>query len=205
MTKENLSVPPEQLRHQAHAGSQAAYTCLTEMFAPLLEKAAHQPHLAASLSDARGEALLAFCEAVHDYREESGVPFAGYAKAKVYGRLRTFFKQERRHWQREIMPEGKTTASGLPFWESLADQRPNAEAKCCQGAAFSQYLHCLSQKQQQLIFLICVLGLTQKEAADRLGISPQSVAATKKRALDTLRSFIHQDVTDDAGILRPTH
>src|SRR5574344_58652 len=173
----------------AAQGNEAAMNSLFASYEGLMQKAARQSHLAPIAEDALAEARLSFLEAVKSYDAALGVPFAGYAKAKVYGDLRTLFKQSRRQWQREVLPDGSADDDGAGFWDSLAD--PNdAVASLDDVDAVAAALLALPERQQELIRLLYVRELTQKAAAAELGITQQAAAAMKARAIKKLKEVL---------------
>jgi len=122
---------------------------------------------------------------IHDGADiRRGVPFPGFAKAKVYGDLRTLFKKSRRLWQREIFPT--ETEDGENPLDAEPDPRDEA-ARIESDDAFRAMLAPLGEKPRRLLALLYQEGLTQKEAAARLGMSQQAAAVIKGRALKTLR------------------
>lgn len=90
----------------AKSGDKEAMTHLLLQYEGLCRKAAGQAHLAPLGEDALAAARESFLRAVRLYDPTRGVPFPGYAKATVYGDLRTLFKKARRQWQREVLPAG---------------------------------------------------------------------------------------------------
>lgn len=168
----------------ARQGNEAAFVRLLADYSGLLRKAAHQRHLAPIAAEAEAMAQVSFWEALTSYDEARGVPFPGWAKAKVYGDLRTLFKQARRRWNREVLSlecegEGDLIASiGIPdpALSAIEDE-----------AAFADWLKLLAPRPRQLLSLLYREGLTQSEAARRLNISQQAANAMKRRALEKLR------------------
>ena len=179
-----------ELIQKAAAGSEAALLELRQSFLPLLKKAAGQPHLKSLAADALEEAELSFLLAVKSYDSGLGIPFPGYAKAMVYGSLRTLFKQERRRWQREVYPTDP--GEGQSFWDQLPDGRPGLDARL-ENADLRQALERLSPRQRQLLQLLYGQDCTQKKAAARLGITQQAAAALKNRSLRVLRQQLTAD------------
>ena len=149
----------------------------------LCRKAAGQSHLAPLGEDAFSAARESFLRAVRGFDPARGVPFPGYAKAKVYGDLRTLFKKARRQWQREILPEGAEEESVFDAVPDERDGMMNLEA----DDAFHRRLSRLSDKPRRLLTMLYMNGLTQKEAAAQLGMTQQAAAVMKARALKTLR------------------
>ena len=97
---------------------------LQEQFRPLLEK---QISLFAepgadpdSLSDWRQEALIGRFKAMEHYDQESGIPFAAYAKVCLSHRLISY----RRHmeWMRMLRPLSEEEEDALPDDEAMAPE-----------------------------------------------------------------------------------
>ena len=175
----------------AAQGDPKALTELFQNYEGMFQKAAHQPHLRCIAEEALGEARLSFLEAVRSYDPALGVPFPGYAKAKVYGDLRTLFKRERRRWQRELLPSTAAQDDGeaISFWDSLAAPG-NLQEEILQHELLLQSLQKLPRRQQKLLHLLFFEERTQKEAAALLGISQQAAASMKARALKNLHASL---------------
>ena len=168
----------------ARRGDKNAAAALLARYEGLCRKAAGQAHLAPLGEDALSAARESFLCAVRDYDPARGVPFPGFAKAKVYGDLRTLFKKARRQWQREIFP-AETETGENPF-AALPDPRDDT-VRVEADDAFRAMLAPLGEKPRRLLTMLYADGLTQKEAAARLGMSQQTAAVVKGRALKRLR------------------
>lgn len=177
MTQEKLHI------EAAKRGDKDAMTALAVQYEGLCRKAAGQSHLAPLGEDALSAARESFLRAVREYDAARGVPFPGFAKAKVYGDLRTLFKKSRRQWQREVLPEGAEEGSVFEAVPDERDEVKNLEAE----DAFRNMIAPLPEKPRRLLTLLYAKGLTQKEAAAKLGVSQQAAAVMKARALKTLR------------------
>ena len=169
----------------ARQGDKAALAYLFSAYEGLLAKAARQRHLAPLGDDAQEAARVSFWDAVISYDPARGVPFPGWAKAKVYGDLWTLFKQARRRWNREILPENDD--EGFTARLSAPDA---ALERIADDDAFLALLRPLTPRVQKLLRLLYQEGLTQREAAARLGISQQAASAMQKRALKKLREML---------------
>ena len=172
----------------AAKGDAAAMNSLFISYEGLMQKAARQRHLLPVQEDALAEARLSFLTAVRSYDASLGVPFAGYAKAKLYGDLRTFFKRSRRQWQREVFPAAAGDAEGVSFWDTLAAPAPAASLDDIYAVADA--ILQLPDRQQQLLHLLYEKEYTQKAAAAELGITQQAAAAMKNRAIKKLKDLL---------------
>ena len=175
------------LVEEAKAGKDAAMVELFTRFEGMLRHAAYQRHLRVVAEDAYAEAQVSFLRAVRMYDGARGVPFEGWAKAKVYGDLRSFFRRERLHWQREVMPED--SGDGASFWDALADAQ-EMDGLVVVRELLRQGMQRLSDKERELLELIFVADCTQKEAAKLLGMSQQAAAVVKGRGVRKLRAVM---------------
>lgn len=171
----------------ARQGDEAALAYLFSAYEGLLVKAARQRHLAPLGDDAQEAARVSFWDAVISYDPTRGVPFPGWAKAKVYGDLWTLFKQARRRWNREILPGNGDEGADFTARLSAPDA---ALERIFDDDAFLALLWPLTPRAQKLLRLLYQEGLTQREAAARLGISQQAASAMQKRALKKLRETL---------------
>lgn len=135
----------------------------------------------------RKRARVSFWDAVISYDPTRGVPFPGWAKAKVYGDLWTLFKQARRRWNREILPGNDD--EGADFTARLSAPDASLE-RIFDDDAFLALLRPLTPRAQKLLRFLYQEGLTQREAAARLGVSQQAASAMQKRALKKLRKTL---------------
>ena len=175
----------EELIELAKKGGKDAMTKLYQGYEGLIVKASHQTHLSVIKEEAVCAAQESFIKAILTFDSSRGVPFPAYAKAKVYGDLRTLFKQYQRQWNREIFPScsGDTES----FWDTLKDTKPTPEAYVTE-TDFEHIIKTLPPKQQTLLELLYFKNCTQKTAAALMGISQQAAAAMKKRAIASLRA-----------------
>ena len=181
----------EELARLAQKGDRQAAAELLRRYEPLVARAARQSHLAPVADDAAGEARLALYEAVLSYAPGTGVPFAGYAKAMVYGRLRSFFKKQRRNWQREVMPAAPDE-DGADFWDTLADPHDSTE-ELLRRESVRAALMALPPRQAEIIRALFFAGKTQGETAAALGITQQAVAKAKLKALGRLKALLPEE------------
>ena len=171
------------LLKDAQTGEAAACQQLFEGFLPLLRKAAGQSHIRPLGDDAFATASLSFLEAVRCYREEKGVPFPGYLKAKIYGDLRTLFKKERHHWQHEIIASD-AEENETNFFERMA--LSGFEHQTSEKLLLKSLLAALPTSDQQVLCCLFYLDQTQQQTAKTLGITQQAVAFRQKKALQHL-------------------
>lgn len=176
---------------KAQAGDKEAMGMLFEGYKGMLINASHQMHLKTIGDEAVITAQESFFDAIRNFDAASGIPFPAYAKAKVYGDMRTLFKQYQKQWNRESHPiEGDEDDS--PFWSAIEDPNNVIEEynlKSTLQAVFSK----LSHQQRRLMQLLYFEDYTQMEAAKIMGITKQSVFDLKRHAFDTLRTELGKD------------
>ncbi len=171
------------LIRRAARGERAAMARICDLYLPLMLRAAHQPHLATIREDAESEAMMSLVEAVHQYDPTLGVPFAAYAKRKVFGDIRTFFRRERAKWQAEFVPsEG---AEGESLWETLPDAGREMELMELKDAV-DRALAELPQREREVLECILSGSMTQTELAKRCGVSFQTISKWKQKAASRL-------------------
>lgn len=172
----------------AKQGDSAAMLRLVTQYEPLLRRAAAQPHLRALHDDALAEGYVSLVRAVRDYDAARGVPFAAFAKRRVYADLLTLFRRNLRVWQREATVDERREE---PFWDLIEDEGAEKDlTRYERQAELVAALRQLTERERAVLTLLYRDECTQKEAAARLGICQQAVASTKKRALTKLRHMI---------------
>lgn len=177
----------ENLVKKAQAGDGCAVETLYERFMPLLRAAATQTHIRCIYEDAFATASLSLIEAIHAYKEEMLVPFAGYARAKIFGDLRTLFKRERRNWQREFSANC-AISENTELQETFATS--SFEEQSVDKLMLDAALKDLSFEQKLVLLHRFSRDYTQAETADRLKTSQQAIAARQKRGLQLLRQIL---------------
>ncbi len=178
--KNRLTLKEEnELIRRAAAGDKAAMAQICKLYLPLMLRAAHQPHLSTVREDAECEAMLSLTEAVHAYNPAMGVPFAAYAKRKVYGDIRTFFRRERAKWQTEFVPFDD--AEGDSIWDTLAD--PGADIELVElRDAVERSLAELPERERELLKCLLTEDVSQTELAKRYGVVFQTITKWKQKA-----------------------
>ena len=131
---------------------------------------------------------MSFVRAVRDYDAAQGVPFAGFAKARVYGNLRTLARRVIRTWQREATVDDRREEG---FWDSIEDEdAARALTRLERRSMLAAALRALSERERDVITRLYFQNETQKTAAAALGLTQQAVAAIKKRALKKMKEAI---------------
>lgn len=182
----SLPLAEERVRiAAAQAGDDAAMMQLATQYEPLLKRAAGQAHLRTIRDDALAEGYVSLVRAVHDYDAALGIPFAAFAKARVYGDLRTLARRAIRTWQREATVDDRREEG---FWELIEDESAAAAlTRYEQRALLTAAMRALTKRERAIIELLYFQETTQTAAAAELGVSQQAVAAIKKRAIGKMR------------------
>lgn len=84
----------------AQKGDNSAATALLAQYDPLARAAASRAWRSDSYDEALCEAFFALYRAIMSYDKGKGVPFAAWARAKVYGDIRTLTNRANREIQR---------------------------------------------------------------------------------------------------------
>lgn len=171
------------LVRRAQRGDDAAREEICRRFAPLVHRTAGLARFALSREDAVQDAWLALLEAVADWDAAAGVPFAGYARARVQYALWNRHKKAVRRLNREqslAAPAGEETtlADILPAPDDPAaeTERRLLLQEACAG------LRRLPPRQRLALLATAVHGLTLAETGRRLGVTNQAVHRLCQRA-----------------------
>lgn len=172
----------ERLLIKAKAGDNYAIQLLLNKYKNLLNSASRQHHLISIQEEAYEEAVISFYQAIKDFNESLGVPFAGYAKVKVYQGVRRYL----RIWQNEVSlyaqmntddeDEVKEFGDLLAVDEDLADSISSR-------LDIMKIIHQLPPKQYEVFILVVFKGLKYKQVAKLLHISVQAVSKNYRKAL----------------------
>lgn len=179
------------LVRRSQTGDKEAKTVLVEMFLPLIRRAAGQAHLTVVREDAEQEATLALLGAIEDFDANRGVPFPGYAKALVFGRVRTFFLKERRRWQREVMPVSSAgeEEESEDFFARVADER-DAIGALEEAESFRAELASLPKRERNILSMYYEKGQPLRVIGEQMGMTAKHVAVVKARAMKKLRQSL---------------
>lgn len=172
------------LVHRAKAGDSAAGAALAAHYAPLLTAAANQPHVRTIQEDALSMAGVGFAEAIQQYDPARNIPFAAFAKSKVYAAVLALFRKELRRWQREYLPAGEERP-----WENV-ESPEDMETAVAERADLAALMQCLSEEERAILCLIVFEEETQARAAKKIGLSQQTFSRRWKKLREKLRNLI---------------
>lgn len=163
----------------AQEGDGAAMEQIVMQYRPLVMAAGRQRYVRSIAEDAVGAAAEELVRAVHAYDVTRGVPFAAFAKVRVYGAVSHLFRKTCRVWEHE---GAACTPDAL---ERVAEdaQLDASDARLM----LAPLLASLSEEERRVLSLLYQRGVTTYEAADLLGVSQSKVMQVKRRALERLR------------------
>ena len=190
----------------AQGGSREAMERIVTQYLPLVLAAGHQRFARPMADDATGAAAEELVRAVLAFDLAKGVPFAAFAKVRVYGAVSHACRKAQRVWAHESAPcamealervaesdgggrdagHGRSAGHGGAFDGQEADAFAAAEARVMLAPLLSE----LPADERRVLALLFADGCSTYEAARRLGTSQSSVVRTKRRALAHLRTAI---------------
>lgn len=121
------------------------------------------------------EGLCALLEAYDRFDRTRGVGFAAYASFRVRGAMLDLLRREMRHADRVVELEHALSAAVEP-------EETDYRLELVRAA-----LDRLDQRDRRIIEAILLEGLTQREVAAELGVSPPRINQLYHRALKRLR------------------
>lgn len=175
----------ERLLIKAKAGDNYAIQLLLNKYKNLLNSASRQHHLLSIQEEAYEEAIISFYQAIKDFDESLGVPFAGFAKMRVYQGVHTLFRRYLRIWQNEVSLSAQMNTDDdeiKEFGDLLAVDEDLADS-ISSRLDIMKLIHQLPPKQYKVFILIVFKGLKYKQVAKLLHISVQAVSKNYRKAL----------------------
>lgn len=183
----------ERLLIKAKAGDNYAIQLLLNKYKNLLNSASRQHHLISIQEEAYEEAVISFYQAIKDFNESLGVPFAGYAKVKVYQGVHTLFRRYLRIWQNEVSLSSKIDRENddEEFLDLLSSDDDIEENISCK-LDLMEVIHQLPPKQYKVFILVVFKGLKYKQVAKLLHISVQAVSKNYRKALTFINKSLEK-------------
>ena len=172
----------------AQEGDGAAMEQIVMQYMPLVQAAGHQRYVRSIAEDAVGTAAEELVRAVHAYDVTRGVPFAAFAKVRVYGAVSHLFRKASARWGRECVPE---TAEAC---ERVADDDAFGASEA--RLTVAQLLSALTDEERRVVHLLYEEGRTTYEAAELLGLSQSKVVRLKRQALVRMKGVLTSSVDD---------
>lgn len=151
---------------------------------PLVMAAGHQRFVRSVAEDATAAAAEELVRCVESFDLARGMPFAAYAKVRVYGAVSHFFRKTARTWEHECAPCEAEVLEEIAGTETLdaSDAR----------LTVASLLERLDETERRVIRLLFWEGRTTYEAAEALGVSQSKIARTKRRAMEKLRAAMEE-------------
>lgn len=176
----------ENLLVRAKLGDNFAVQLLLSKYKNLLRSASRQHHLLSIQEEAYEEAIISFYQAIKDFDESLGVPFAGFAKMRVYQGVHTLFRRYLRIWQNEVSLSAQMNTDDddeiKEFGDLLAVDEDLADS-ISSRLDIMKLIHQLPPKQYKVFILVVFKGLKYKQVAKLLHISVQAVSKNYRKAL----------------------
>ena len=182
----------DELINRAKAHDENAIMLLLNKYKGLLHKATNQNHLRSIREEAYGEACLGFYEAILAYDKSLGIPFAGFAKSKVYAKVHSLFRKYLRIWQNEVLAYNKENDEEQEYI-SLFEASINMEEDIIYKLDLSKILAKLSFKQQLVFDEIVLHGYNRTQTAKKLGISVQAVSKTYNKVMAVIAKYLQKE------------
>jgi len=178
--------PDARLLHAAHRGNQEAFAifCVRSLPALIRYLEVQCTNVGVPRDRARDfaqETLSKALEQVRLYREDGGRPLPKVSVAWLSQIAYNLVMDSLRERQRETRAKHAhiETKQSAPTQEDLEKLE-----------TVYKFYTWLTPAEQELIELVLVEGLTQKEAGERLGLSPKTAYKRYERAVDHLRDLI---------------
>lgn len=176
-------LPPaeeQRLLAVAKAGDRAALARIVEQYRPLILAAGHQRAVRTIADDATAAAAEELLRTVYAYDAARGVPFAAYAKPRVYGAVSHLLRSSSRTWQHETAPADMEELDRIP----ARDDEAAADARL----TLAPLLAHLTADERRILALLYQQDLTTREAAKRLGCSQSKISRLKRQAIQKLKN-----------------
>lgn len=181
-----------ELISRAQAHDEDAIMLLMDKYKGLLHKAANQNHLRSIKNEAYSEACLGFYEAIMSYDMSLGIPFAGFAKSKVYAKVHSLFRKYLRVWQNELLACNKEDDDENEYMD-LFEDNINIEEKVMYKLDLQKIIDELSFKQRLIFKEIILKGNNMTQTAKKFNISVQAVSKTYKKMIVVILKYLQKE------------
>lgn len=175
----------------AQAGDGTAMERIVTQYLPLAKAAGGQRCVRSMAEDATAVAAEELVRSVLAFDVSRGVPFAAFAKVRVYGAVSHLFRAAAIRWQRECVPEEAVVMEQVADGSAL----DASEARL----TLAPLLAALTGDERRVIQLLYEEGRTTYEAADVLGVSQSKVARLKRQALSRMKGVLTS--SEDDGLI----
>lgn len=179
----------DNLLLSAKSGDFMAVQELLIKYENLLKKAAGQHHLHSIREEAYAEAMMGLYTAIMDFDESFGIPFAGFAKSRVYQAVHNLFRKYVRIWQHEVTLQAQDGEMDCGEAELFVDD-VQIEDSISTKLDLQKTLEKMPYAQYQVFCMIVISGYSQKQVAQSLQVSQQMVSKNYRKAID----FINKEM-----------
>lgn len=177
-----------QLIALAQAGDGAAMERMVVQYLPLARAAGGQRYAQSIAEDATAAAMEELVRSVLAFDAGRGVPFAAFAKVRVYGAVSHLFRKASARWARECVPE---TAEAT---ERVADDGTLGASEA--RLTLAPLLSAFTDDERRVLRLLYEEGRTTYEAAELLGVSQSKVSRVKRQALSQMKGALTSSEDD---------
>jgi RNA polymerase sigma-70 factor, ECF subfamily len=177
----------ESLGQRAREGDVQAMGVLLSRLTPYVQRVARNVlgHSGGELDDCTQESLLAFSRAFPSFREESTVLHFAHRIA-----TRTAYTARRR-LRRTLGPVESLAEEGTSA--EIVEWPPDTAGQAEQRRVLSDLLHRLPETQANALILFGALGYSLREAAQRQGVSVDTLRSRVRQAKRVLRKTAAED------------
>lgn len=173
---------------RGYDGDKDAAEELCTRYGPLIRKASRR-YSFSMRRDLEQEGWIALLKAMQSYNPELGVPFAGYAKAVVYGDVRSAARRDTRQSDRVIHPGAWSDDDGGDGLDSVADAHTleaflQVEWEMTWPTLFAS---AGLSPREALCMKALMEGIRPADLAHKEGVSVETVKTWRKRGMQKLR------------------
>jgi len=204
---------------RAQQDESAAVEALLQMFRPLLRSrmqqiwaGLQQQMSGAEWADVESQIHLLFLTRLRKFRIGEGVYFPHYIARMLDFDCRAWMREQRRHsavpFSQLVPNEGEAGHEDeTEWWANATGVCGNAAREAESDAAqeveralgLRAAMNALTRPQQQVVWDCCVLGRTETDVAQRLGVSRSAVRNRLAAALSRLRAWFHEHEQDQSS------
>lgn len=166
---------------KAKSGDNSAIQILLKQYQNLLKGVSRQHHLLSIQEEAYEEAIICFYQAIMDFDEALGIPFAGFAKVRVYQGVHSLFRKYLRIWQNEVSLSAKIDEDD-EYLDLITDNK-DFWGNVIFNLDLQRIIMNLPYRQYQVFILVALKGLKYQEVGIILQISEQAVSKHYRKAI----------------------
>ncbi|SHK37286.1 RNA polymerase sigma factor, sigma-70 family [Selenomonas ruminantium] len=181
---------------RAQKGDKQACCKLLAAYEGLLRKMSHRyqhtPAGSQLSEDSPGILNLAFMEALKEFDSRRGTHFAAFLQSRLHGAIYKAFRRSLNDRGHTAHPE-TGTEDNTEWYDAIASPAPTPERYAAARTELAAIFHHLSTAEKRLLSLIYVRGLSLKEIARRLELSPAAISKRKAKLLAHIQAITDMD------------